>query len=181
MSLKLRIIGLTAGFAVALAAGVTQFEGNKAIPYRDIGGVWTACVGDTHDIDPSHKYTPQECQDRLVAQLEAHNDGLLKCMPALASAPENVHAAILDLGYNVGVGAVCKSSINAKVQAENYAAACATITQFRFAAGKDCSIRSNNCFGVWRRRQWAQAMCNGELTQDQIAKGYAGYMEAVGK
>lgn len=87
----------------------------------------------------------------------------------------------LDLGYNVGVGAVCKSSINAKVQSENYAAACATITQFRFAAGKDCSIRSNNCFGVWRRRQWAQAMCNGELTQDQIAKGYAGYMEAVGK
>ena len=178
MSLKLRIIGLSMGMAVALAAGVTQFEGNKAIPYRDIGGVWTACVGDTHEIDPTHTYTPQECQARLVDQLQAHNDGLLKCMPSLADAPEPVHAAVLDLGYNVGVGAVCKSSIVTKVQAKRYDAACATITEFRYAAGRDCSVRANGCYGVWRRRQWARALCDGQLTEQQIAMGFSGYLEA---
>lgn len=194
MGLKLRIIGLSTGFALALAAGVTQFEGNKAIPYRDIGGVWTACVGDTNDIDSAHKYTPQECQDRLVSQLEAHNAGLLKCMPGLADAPEAVHAGILDTGYNVGVGAVCGSSIRTKINAKNYAAACQTILDFhsvflwktKTVEGKtirvkeelDCRVRANNCYGVWKRRQWANAMCTGDLNQDQIAKGYAGYLEA---
>lgn len=182
MGLKLRIIGLSTGFALALAAGVTQFEGNKAIPYRDIGGVWTACVGDTNDIDPAHKYTPQECQARLVSQLDAHNTGLLKCMPTLADAPEGVHAAVLDLGYNVGVGAVCQSTIVQKVGAKNYAAACATITDF-YNIGKppnrkDCRLKESKCMGIWHRRQWERAMCEGALTTDQIAKGYAGYLEA---
>lgn len=175
MSLKLRIAGLSAGLALALAAGVTQLEGNKAIPYRDIGGVWTACVGDTNDIDPTHRYTPEECQARLVAQLEAHNNGLLKCLPELNGAPDHVHAALLDLAYNTGVGAVCRSSIVTKVKAKDYRAACATIPAFRFAAGKDCSIRANQCYGVWKRRQWETALCNGDLTDTQIAQGFVGF------
>ena len=80
MSVKGRIIGISTGLALALAAGLTDFEGNKSMPYRDIGGVWTACVGDTNDIIPGHKYSNQECQERLEKQLKVHNDGLLKCL-----------------------------------------------------------------------------------------------------
>ena len=178
MSIKTRIVGISTGLALALAAGLTDFEGNKAIPYRDIGGVWTACVGDTNGIIPGHRYSDQECQDRLAEQLKLHNDGILKCMPGLLDGPEHVHAALLDLAYNVGVGNVCKSSIAAKVKARHHAAACTTITEFRFAAGRDCSIRSNQCYGVWKRRQWERALCEGDLNNDQIAKGYAGYLEA---
>ena len=178
MSVKGRIIGISTGLALALAAGLTDFEGNKSMPYRDIGGVWTACVGDTNDIIPSHKYSNQECQERLEKQLKVHNDGLLKCAPELLQGPEHVHAAVLDLTYNIGVGAVCKSSIVAKVKAKKYPEACATITEFRYAAGRDCSVRSNQCYGVWKRRQWERALCEGDLNNDQIAKGYAGYLEA---
>lgn len=178
MGIKARLIGLSAGMVVALAAGVSQMEGNKSIPYRDIGGVWTACVGDTHEVDPSHKYTQQECQDRLVSQLEAHNNGLIQCMPGLANSPENVHAAILDLGYNVGVGAVCRSSIPSKMKSGDYRAACLTIGEFNKAAGRDCRIKANNCYGIVKRRDWDVALCNGELTPEQIAKGYAGYLES---
>lgn len=172
-NLKLR--GFQAAVAViALVAGLTSMEGNKPIPYKDTSGVWTACVGDTREIDPSHIYTPQECQDRLVSQLHRHNEGLLKCMPALADSPDHFHGAILDLGYNVGVGAVCNSSIRKKVQDHNATGACQVITDFYKAAGKDCRVRSNGCYGVWRRRLWERAMCEGKLTNEQIAKGFAG-------
>lgn len=175
---KLKLTGLTLAMAAALALGTTSFEGNKSIPYRDIGGVWTACAGDTHDVDPTHKYSPEECQQRLVKQLEAHNDGLLNCLPELGEAPDHVHAAMLDLGYNVGVNAVCKSSISRKVKAKDYPSACETISEFRFAAHKDCADRANGCYGIYKRRQWERAMCDGSLSRDQIAKGYAGFLEA---
>lgn len=178
VTLGVSLVGLSAAMVINLSSGVTSFEGRETTPYRDIGGVWTACDGDTHNIDPTHKYTQQECVERLFSQLDAHNNGLIKCMPGLAQAPEHVHAGILDLGYNNGVGAVCRSSIAAKVQAKNYAAACAVIPSFYKAAGKDCHIRSNKCYGIINRREWELALCNGELTPEQIAKGYAGFVES---
>ena len=171
---KTRIAGLSAALAAALALGVTQFEGSKPLPYKDIGGVWTACDGDTYDIDPSRIYTPEECKARLQDQLQRHNDRLLACMP-LEEAPEHVHAAVLDLGYNIGTGAVCRSSIAAKIKAKDYPAVCASILRFKNAAGRDCSVRANNCYGVYKRRVWDAALCEGRLSTAQIAKGFAGY------
>ena len=63
------------------------------------------------------------------------------------------------LGHNVGARAVCNSSIVPKVQRGDYDAACNTILEFKYATKKDCSIRSNGCYGVWLDRIATHKLC----------------------
>lgn len=170
------ILGTAATAALISATG--SFEGRKLDPYRDIGGVWTVCDGDTHNVE-MRKYTPAECDARLASNLFSHDADISRCIP-MAGVPTNVHAALIDMAFNSGAGTVCGGSIPKKVKAGDYDDACETILQYRFAAKGtiDCSVRSNNCYGVYRRRLFEREWCQGHLTNEQIAKGWQGYVEA---
>ena len=68
---------------------------------------------------------------------------------------QHEYDAYVDLAYNVGAAAVCRSSIPAKLAAGDYEAACRTILDFKKVQGRDCSAPQNRpfCGGVWTRRQ----------------------------
>ena len=79
--------------------------------------------------------------------------------------------AYSNLSYNVGAGAVCRSSIVTKVQGKRYEAACNTILDFYKANGKDCRVRANNCYGVWLDRQRMNRLClTGEYPKEWKAR-----------
>jgi lysozyme len=102
--------------------------------------------------------TPPKAVRRAVRDIGRDEDVLHKCF-GNAELFQHEWDAYVDLSYNVGPAAVCRSSIVRKVQAGQYEAACNTILDFRRAAGKDCSVRSNGCYGVWLRRQASAKQC----------------------
>jgi len=146
------------------------FEGNVTHTYPDVVYGWklpTSCRGHTGlgpDGLPMHagqEFTQAECDELEHADLTKTFDGLRPCFgdAALVKLNPNQLGAFLSMGYNMGAGAVCRSSIPGKVRAGRLDSACATIGQFVFAGGKDCRDPANHCAGIPRRRAAEQALC----------------------
>lgn len=120
----------------ALVVGTALLEGytDKAVipipgdrPTKGFGNANGVKLGDTT--------TPTRALVDLLNELNATSNALKKCIDAPLTQYE--FDAYGSLAYNVGAGAVCKSSIPAKLAAGRYAEACATIKDFdKF---RDCS------------------------------------------
>jgi GH24 family phage-related lysozyme (muramidase) len=67
----------------------------------------------------------------------------------------------LDWTYQYGMGAWNKSSIKANLVKGNYVQACKSLLKYKFVAGRDCSVRSNNCYGVYLRQVERYDKCMG--------------------
>ncbi len=157
--------------ACGAATTITHpFEGNVPRAYPDIVYGWklpTACRGHTgqtpdgRPLAPGMTFTPAECDEMERADLTKTFDGLRPCIgdAALLKLNANQLGAMLSLGYNLGAGAVCRSSIPSKLRAGNVAGACATIAEFHWAGGKDCNDPANKCGGIPRRRGAETALC----------------------
>lgn len=68
----------------------------------------------------------------------------------------------IDFVYQYGIGNFNKSSIRTNLLKGNYIQACEALLKYRFTAGHDCSIRSNNCYGVYTRQLKRYNKCIGE-------------------
>ena len=68
----------------------------------------------------------------------------------------------MDFIGQYGIGTWRKSSMRTKLQAGQYAQACASLLKYRYAAGFDCSTPGNKrCPGVWTRQLQRYAKCMG--------------------
>ncbi|MDB5846545.1 MAG: glycoside hydrolase, family 24 [Rhodoferax sp.] len=155
-------VGAAAVAAIALAGPlVGMFEGRVFHTYPDVVHGWkvpTACDGHTGpELRRGQRFTSAECDEMRAVDLRLTFDQLAPCMDL--ALPPNELAAYLSLAFNVGAGAVCRSSIPVKIAAGNRAAACATITQFYLAGGLDCRDPANNCMGIPRRRAAERDLC----------------------
>jgi lysozyme len=157
---KLVIGGALLGASVALT---TAFEGTKLVAYRDIGGVATACTGETDGVRMGMRFTKEQCDNKLIQSLIKHNTPFEKIDYDI---PDKIHLAFLDITYNIGIGAVEKSTAYRMLKLQNYDGACRGLLAYKYAAGRDCSIRSNGCFGVWNRRQVEFKLCTNQITVD---------------
>ncbi|MBY8907934.1 lysozyme, partial [Acinetobacter baumannii] len=54
-----------------------------------------------------------------------------------------------------------KSSILKKLKLGKYRAACDSLLKYKYVAKRDCSVRSNGCYGVWTRQLERHAKCIG--------------------
>lgn len=64
--------------------------------------------------------------------------------------------------YNIGPGKCFPSTFYRKLNAGDRKGACAEIRRWIFDGGKDCRVRSNNCYGqVSRRDQESALACWG--------------------
>ncbi len=104
--------------------------------------------------------TPQKAVRLAVIHI-AKDESVLKRCFGEAVMYQHEWDAFVRLSHNVGAGSVCKSSIVPKVQRGDYEAACNTILDFKKAVGKDCSVRSNGCYGVWLDRLATHKICIG--------------------
>lgn len=164
---------LAALVLAALGAATTithPFEGNIPHTYPDVIYGWkvtTACRGHTglgldgKPLEPGQTFTKAECDELEHADLTKTFDSLRPCFgdQALLKLNQNQLGAFLSMGYNMGAGAVCRSSIPGKVKAGQLGSACATITQFHYAGKLDCNDPANHCAGIPRRRAAERALC----------------------
>ncbi|MDQ2080463.1 lysozyme [Xanthobacteraceae bacterium Astr-EGSB] len=128
-----------AAVMMAAAAFITPWEGVRLTTYKDIVGVDTVCIGETDKAAVAEgkrrAYTPTECRDMLVRRLPDYDTGFMRCVTR-ADIPVSVHVAGISLAYNVGTGAVCKSTFVRLVNAGDFAAACDALLMFNRAGGR---------------------------------------------
>lgn len=148
-------LGLVALTATYLTA---PWEGMENHAYYDqLGRVWTVCLGETKGVQKGDYYTDRQCREKLVTRLE--NDfrqPLRKCIRGFDQAPISVQASMLDLSYNIGTGAACKSTAARRMSERQWRAACNAMTAFNRAGGKVVD-------GLKKRRELGDAQRIGEL------------------
>ncbi|TGZ35368.1 hypothetical protein EQ875_01649 [Photobacterium damselae subsp. damselae] len=164
-----KLAGAVLAGAIALTGG---FEGYKHYAYQDPVGVWTACFGETAGIKPGDMFTREQCELMLSSSLDKHNGPIAKIPQKL---PARVHLAALDMAYNIGTGAFGQSTMYRYLLNADYLNACNQIPRWRFAKGRDCAIKSNNCYGIVNRRAIVHQLCLGNIDINE-ALGKIGQM-----
>ena len=119
--------------AISLIGG---FEGLRLYAYKDVIGVWTACYGETRGIKKGMTFTKAECDAQFAKGLGQFEQGIRACLDKPDDIPIKPYIAFLSLGYNVGTGAFCKSSVARLANAGLYKQACDRILVFNRAGGR---------------------------------------------
>lgn len=128
------------------------------------GDVWTVGFGTTEGVTPTTTITPPKAVGRALADVQKFEGAVKKCVTAALYQHE--YDAFIDLSYNVGDGAFCRSSIPKKLNAGLYPAACETILTFSRLQGRNCAMpenrkRRDGCKGLMDRRERQYRMCTG--------------------
>lgn len=160
---RIAIAALT--LSAAGLIGIAGREGYTDVAVQPVpGDAWTNGFGSTTDeagkpLRPGEKTDPVRALQRAGRDVSMKESVLKRCIAADLYPHE--YDAFVDLAYNVGPAAVCRSSIPAKLAAGDYEAACRTILDFRKVQGRDCSLPENHrfCGGVWTRRQAMTRLC----------------------
>lgn len=144
---------LAGGGGVALMDHLKQEEalgdGRGRLVYIDPVGVRTWCYGDTGPVPntPLNKAVCEAQLDRRVREI---------CTPVAKAikVPVYVHemAAICSWAYNVGAPAAINSTALRLLNQGRYNEVPDALLAWKYARGRDCTIRANNCYGMWTRR-----------------------------
>ena len=149
------LIGATAATVVLFQ--IPALEGTKYVPYYDTGHVLTVCSGVTSPPPIKNKvYSKEECAALDEAVITEHAKKSVAYLPDNAKDGHKILAVLA--GYNLGPKRIKDSGLPQKIAA-NDPSACSALVKYHFVAGKDCSVRSNNCFGVYRRRILEKNLC----------------------
>ncbi len=140
-------------------------EGNHTTAYRDGAGIWTICRGailvDGKPVVPGMKLSKEKCdrvnaieRDKALAWVE-------KNIRVPLSEPQKAGIASF-CPYNIGPGKCFPSTFYKRINAGDRRGACEAIRWWIKDGGRDCRIRSNNCYGqVSRRDQESALACWG--------------------
>ena len=135
---------------------ISNQEGFSPYPYKDIDGVWTNGYGNA-TINPKRKVDQQQALDDLHKNVNAIGDKMSDCIKVPIS--QDQYDAYLNLSYNIGYGAFCKSSIVKKLNNGDDVGSCEAIMKYTFVGGKDCKDKSNKCLGIVKRREYERDLC----------------------
>jgi len=149
---------------MSLAAVITfyfsaPFEGEKFKSYQDSGGVWTICRGHTKGVHAGMIATKEQCDQWFFEDIEIAEEAFDRLVPKHSSVPPNVKAATLDFIFNVGEGNFARSTLRKKLNAGQWASACNEFPKWNRVAGKVCTIKANNCYGIVIRRNREKELC----------------------
>lgn len=147
------------------AAGFVGIAINEGYSDRAIipvpGDVPTIGFGSTEGVRPGDTTTPPKALARALQDVSKYESALKGCIRVPLHQYE--YDAYVDLAYNVGPGAFCGSTLVKRLNAEDYAGACAEILRWRYYQGRDCAAPENKrlCGGLLTRRQQENQKCLG--------------------
>ena len=159
--------------SVALLAASAAFftslemkEGYSAKPYKDSGGVVTQGIGST--VKPNGKpikmtdppITRKTALEWAKSHVAKDEITFRKSMPGVKLSQVE-YDIYLDFTYNFGQANWNQSSMLRNLKAGKYKQACDSLLKWKYVAKRDCSVRSNNCYGVWTRQVERHSKCMG--------------------
>lgn len=153
---------LITGSAIAFVLCCINFtspnEGTKYVAYQDTGKVWSICEGHTENVHKGDVATPAQCKqymnDDMMAAIAVVNK-----LTGNIPMPETTKKVFVDEVFNAGSGNFAKSTMLKKIKSGDIAGACRQFPRWHYVDGKDCTIRSNNCYGIVTRRALQMATC----------------------
>lgn len=141
-------------------------EGTVLIPYYDSGKVATVGTGTTvypngqkvKITDPkiTHKQATEYLKIHMAKDAKTFNKTLLG-----VPLSQTEYDLYMDFTYQFGTGAWSGSSMLRNLKQSKYKAACDSLLKWKYVAKRDCSVRSNNCYGVWVRQVERHSKCIG--------------------
>lgn len=141
-------------------------EGTVLVPYKDSVGVATIGTGTTvypNDqkvkmTDP--KITPKQATEYLKFHINKDAKNFNKTLLGVPLS-QTEYDLYMDFTYQFGTGAWSQSSMLRNLKQGKYVQACNSLLKWKYAAKRDCSVRSNNCYGVWIRQLERHQKCIG--------------------
>lgn len=161
----LALIAAGASAPVLMDQFLDEKEGNRLTAYRDGGGIWTICRGATRidgkPVTPGMRLTQEKCAEVNAVERDAALEWVDKNIHVPLTAPQKVGIASF-CPYNIGPGKCFPSTFYRRINAGDRKGACESIRWWIKDGGRDCRIRSNNCYGqVSRRDQESALACWG--------------------
>lgn len=99
---------------------IKKFEGFRSESYQDSVGVWTVGYGSTmwpdgKKVQPGQRMTIQEAEAVMTWELTRKGKEILSGLPTTI-INQNQYDALISFAYNMGVGALLKSTLFRKVK-----------------------------------------------------------------
>ncbi|QQN40568.1 lysozyme [Acinetobacter sp. CS-2] len=152
--------------SAAFFTGLEIHEGYSAKPYKDGGGVVTQGIGST--VKPNGQplkmtdppITRKVAQEWAKAHVAKDEIAFRKSLHGVKLSQVE-YDTYLDFTYNFGQANWNQSSMLRNLKAGKYKQACDSLLKWKNVAKRDCSVRFNNCYGVWTRQVERHSKCMG--------------------
>lgn len=148
-----RVAIVTLGLSAAGLVGIVVHEGftdRAIVPVP--GDVPTVGFGSTEGVKMGDTITPPRALERALRDAQRFEGALKRCVKVPLHQHE--YDAYVSLSYNIGAGAFCGSTLVRKLNAGDYAGACAEISRWNRQGGR--VLR-----GLVLRRERERALCEG--------------------
>lgn len=140
-------------FAAAIAIAtplVSHLEGKRQTAYLDAVGVATICYGHTATARIGQTLTADECNALLEQDLGDAFDAVDRNVTV--DLPDTRRAALASWVYNLGEGALIRSTLLRQLNTGNTVAACNEMLRWVYAGGEKLA-------GLVRRREIERELC----------------------
>lgn len=147
---------LSAAALVGLVAH-EGYSGRAIVPVP--GDVPTIGFGTTAGVRLGDTIDPVRALQRAMVDVGRFEGALKQCV----SVPLHQHEydAYVSLAYNIGPQAFCGSTLVRRLNALDYAGACAEIRRWTWFNGRNCAAPGSGCAGLAARREAEYAQCVG--------------------
>jgi lysozyme len=152
--MKARIVIGALTLSASALVGIAVHEGYRGEAYIPVkGDVPTIGFGTTDGVKPGDRIEPVQALVRKLQDVQKFEGALKQCVRVPLHQHE--YDAFLSLAYNIGPGAFCGSTLVRRLNAGDYAGACAEILRWdRF--------RGEPLRGLTLRRQAENRQCLGQ-------------------
>lgn len=148
-----RIVIAALSLSAVGLVGLALDEGYRGTAYIPVpGDVPTIGFGTTAGVKMGDTITPPMALKRALADVSAFEGAIKRCV--MVPLHQWEYDAYTSLAYNIGPGAFCGSTLVRKLNAGDYAGACAEISRWNRAGG--VVLR-----GLVNRRAKERATCEG--------------------
>lgn len=161
MSNKTKFLAIGLAASAAFFTSLINYEGFSSKPYNDSGKVATIGIGSTKYEDGTRvKLTDKPIsKERAVQIAKAHiskDEATFRKSLSGVNLSQTEYDLYLDFVYQFGQSGWSGSSMRKLLIQNKHRQACDALLEWRKVridgVKRDCSIRSNNCYGVWTRQ-----------------------------
>ncbi len=167
MSSKTKISVILLAASAAFFTSLIGYEGYQSKPYVPTkGDVPTIGIGSTTYEDGTRVKMSDKpiSKDRAVQIAKVHiskDEAAFRKSLTGIKLSQTEYDLYLDFMYQFGQSAWSGSSMRKLLLQNKHRQACTALLKWKYVAKRDCSIRSNNCYGVWTRQQDRYNKCIG--------------------